>query len=151
MVKNLPAMQKTLVQCLSWQRSPGEGNGYPLQYSSLEKSMDRGAWWATVHEVTESNTTERLTLCFLSRTKTQQELHKTSPKLGHCWEPASIGRLSLECVQKQGSISVILQKHAGRAIFPKYDYLSQEPVMTPYFQKTAPLSGLICLVLSHPL
>ena len=30
-------------------RSPGEGNGYPLQYSGLENSMDRGAWWATVH------------------------------------------------------------------------------------------------------
>ena len=30
-------------------RSPGEGNGYPLQYSCLENSMDRGAWWATVH------------------------------------------------------------------------------------------------------
>ena len=27
-------------------RSPGEGNGYPLQYSCLENSMDRGAWWA---------------------------------------------------------------------------------------------------------
>ena len=35
-------------------RSPGEGNGYPLQYSCLEKSMDRGAWQATVHEVLES-------------------------------------------------------------------------------------------------
>ena len=31
--------------------SPGEGNGYPFQYSCLESSMDRGAWWATVHEV----------------------------------------------------------------------------------------------------
>ena len=30
-------------------RSPGEGNGYPLQYSGLENSMDRGAWWATVN------------------------------------------------------------------------------------------------------
>ena len=30
-------------------RSPGEGNGYSLQYSCLENSMDRGAWWATVH------------------------------------------------------------------------------------------------------
>ena len=30
-------------------RSPGEVNGYPLQYSCLENSMDRGAWWATVH------------------------------------------------------------------------------------------------------
>ena len=36
--------------------SPGEGNGYPLQYSWLENSMDRGAWWATVHGVTKSQT-----------------------------------------------------------------------------------------------
>ena len=32
-------------------RSPGEGNSYLLQYSCLENSMDRGAWWATVHGV----------------------------------------------------------------------------------------------------
>ena len=35
-------------------RSPGEGNGYPLQYSCLENSMDGGAWCATVHGVTKS-------------------------------------------------------------------------------------------------
>ena len=35
-------------------RFPGEGNGYPLQYSCLETSMDRGPWWATVHGVTKS-------------------------------------------------------------------------------------------------
>jgi len=35
-------------------RSPGEGNGYPLQYSCLENPMDRGAWWATVHRVAKS-------------------------------------------------------------------------------------------------
>ena len=34
-------------------RYPGEGNGYPLQYSCLENSMDRGAWQATVHGVTK--------------------------------------------------------------------------------------------------
>ena len=40
-------------------RCPGEGKGYPHQYSCLENSMDRGAWLATVHEVTEElNTTE---------------------------------------------------------------------------------------------
>ena len=39
-------------------RPPGEGNGNPLQYSCLESSMDRGAWQSTVHEVTESDTTE---------------------------------------------------------------------------------------------
>ena len=37
-------------------RSLGEGNGYPLQYSCLENSVDRGAWWATVLGVTESRT-----------------------------------------------------------------------------------------------
>ena len=41
-------------------RSPGEGNGYPLQYSCPEKPMDRGAWRATAHVVTELDTTERL-------------------------------------------------------------------------------------------
>ena len=35
-------------------RSPGEGNGNPLQYSCLENSMDGGAWWATDHGITKS-------------------------------------------------------------------------------------------------
>ena len=37
-------------------RSPGGGHGNPLQYSCLENPMDRGAWWATVHRVTKSQT-----------------------------------------------------------------------------------------------
>ena len=37
-------------------RSPGRGNGNPLQHSSLENSMDRGAWWAIVHGVTKRRT-----------------------------------------------------------------------------------------------
>ena len=37
-------------------RSPREGNDNPLQYSCLENSMDRGAWWAIVHGVTKSQT-----------------------------------------------------------------------------------------------
>ena len=44
-------------------RSPGEGNGYSLQYSCLENPMDRGAWQATVHGVTKKlDMTEGLTL-----------------------------------------------------------------------------------------
>ena len=37
-----------------WGRSPGEGNGNPLQYSFLENPMEGGAWWARVHGVTKS-------------------------------------------------------------------------------------------------
>ena len=43
-------------------RSPGEGNGYPLQYSGLENTMDREASWATVHRVAESDMTDQLSL-----------------------------------------------------------------------------------------
>ena len=39
-----------------WGRSPGKRNGYPLQYSHLENSKDRGAWWGTVHGVAKSQT-----------------------------------------------------------------------------------------------
>ena len=39
-------------------RSPGEGNGYPLQYACLGNPVDTGAWQATVHEVAESDMTE---------------------------------------------------------------------------------------------
>ena len=43
-------------------RAPREEKGYPLQYSCLESSMDRGGWWVTFHGVTELDTTEWLTL-----------------------------------------------------------------------------------------
>ena len=48
-VKNPPTMQETWVRFLEWEDPPGEGNGNPLQHPCLENSMDRGAWWATVH------------------------------------------------------------------------------------------------------
>ena len=60
-VKNLPVnvgdeRDADLIPGLG--RSPGEGNGNPLQYSCLEMSMDRGAWQAIVHGVSELDMTE---------------------------------------------------------------------------------------------
>ena len=56
MVKNPPVMQVTQVPSLHQGRSPGEANGNSRQYSCLENSMARGAWWAVVHEVAKSRT-----------------------------------------------------------------------------------------------
>ena len=52
-VKNLPAIGEAQVRSLGQEDPPGGGHGNPLQYSCLEDSTDRGAWWATVHEVTK--------------------------------------------------------------------------------------------------
>ena len=59
MVKNPPANAgdvKDVGSIPGLGRSPGGGSGNPLQYSSLENPMDRGAWWATIHRVAKSQT-----------------------------------------------------------------------------------------------
>ena len=60
-MKNPPASAGDTRSIPGSGRSPGEGNGTPVQCSCLENPMDRGAWWATVHSVTRSQTrTEQL-------------------------------------------------------------------------------------------
>ena len=53
-VKNLPASAGAMGLIPGSGRHPRDGNGNPLQYSCLENTMDRGAWWATVHGVAKS-------------------------------------------------------------------------------------------------
>ena len=55
MVKNPFANAGDVGSIPGSRRSPGGGNGNPLQHSCLENLMDRGAWWATVSGVTESD------------------------------------------------------------------------------------------------
>ena len=67
LVKNLPVKEADLrdVGLLpGLERSSGEGNGNPLQYSCLQDPMDRGAWRATIHGIAKSDTTEQLTLYY---------------------------------------------------------------------------------------
>ena len=65
-VKNLPANAEDVGSIPGLGRCPGVGNDNQLQYSCLKNSMDRGAWWATVHSVTKSQTqlnTHTQTIC----------------------------------------------------------------------------------------
>ena len=55
-VKNLATNEGDTGSIPGSGRSPGEGNGNPVQYSCLENSMDRGAWQATVHGITREST-----------------------------------------------------------------------------------------------
>ena len=65
-----------------WERSPGEGNGYPVQYSYLENSMDKAAWWATVCGVSKSWTQlKRLTLSLVFLYSNHERILKNQPML----------------------------------------------------------------------
>ena len=83
--ENLPAMWDTQVQSLGQE---GEGNGHPLQYSCLENSMDREAWWATIHGVAKNQTRQRLSLTL--------SLIVQLKKLRFCDTPPQVTQLAAE-------------------------------------------------------
>ena len=81
MVKHLPAMQEAPDLIPELGRSPGEGNGYLLQYSCLGNPMDRGAWWSVRGVAKELDTTDRLRLRhfhYLTYTVTLQLGYRTA-------------------------------------------------------------------------
>ena len=76
MVKNPPdnaGDKRDVGLILGLGRPPGVGNGNPLQYSCLENFMDRGAWWAMLHEVVSRN-----------KTKSAKIENKRRTTLSHC-------------------------------------------------------------------
>jgi len=71
LVKNLPANAGDVDSVPELGRSPGEGNGYPLQYSCLGNPEDRRAWWAPVHGVAKE----------LDMTKQQQRISRRKEEI----------------------------------------------------------------------
>ena len=55
-VKKYACNSREWILSLGWEDPPGDGTGNPLEYSSLENSVDRGAWWVKVHGVSKSCT-----------------------------------------------------------------------------------------------
>ena len=67
--------------------SPGEGNGHPLRYSFLENSMDIGAWWATVHGVTKSQTRLSAHTCISIFLSEREGFFITHHNISMLWSP----------------------------------------------------------------
>ena len=67
-------------------RSPGVGNSNPLQYYCLENSMDRGAWWATVHGVTKNQTQLNACVCARVHARTHTHTHEVKTQSSQCRE-----------------------------------------------------------------
>ena len=98
--KNLPVNTGKVGLIPELGRSPGGGNGYPLQYSCLENPMDRGAWRATAHGVSESDTTEHTCMSSLMISQMWLKLLCTqgcykAPPVTLCWvSPPVVGFLA---------------------------------------------------------
>ena len=75
LVKNLPASAGDAGSIPEWGRSPGGGNGNPLQCSCLENSRDRGAWLTTVHGVTKSQIWLSNQACTMNKCSLSECLH----------------------------------------------------------------------------
>ena len=86
-VKNLPANAGDVGSIPGSGRYPGVGSGNPLQYSCLENSMDRGAWWTVVHGVPWLSASTHAHTCALTRGMPPSPLFAVFLCPAYCWPP----------------------------------------------------------------
>ena len=116
-------------------RSPEEGNGNPLQYSCLENSMDRGAWWATVHGVAKSQIELSPWFTILLGTGPDLALwgHFTTPAFLLCIQP-----LYILYGSRTRIFSVTRRYHAVSHLCSWYDFLASCYPLSPILLLTNP-------------
>ena len=94
-VKNMPVNLGDTGLILGLWRSPGRGHGNPLQYSCLQNPLDREAWWAMVHRVTE----------FIRRTKAKAEAPIFWPPYAKSWliekDPDAINQMGWDVICRE--------------------------------------------------
>ena len=121
-VKNLSGKQERQVRSLHRDQFPRMENGNLLQYSCLENSMERGAWWARVHGVAESNTIEWLSththVCFIlsfyfSMWSTEKDLKTSKNQRASACQTGQMQTMNV--LKNLTNI-----KHSSISIFPYY-------------------------------
>ena len=109
-IKKPPALQEIQelwVPSLTGEDPPGGGHGNPLQYTCLENPVDRGAWWATVHRLAESDMTEATEQALMERPTTDDRLIEwvaNSFCLSHvnlCWRDREPNRVQRHFFKNQ--------------------------------------------------
>ena len=119
-------------------RSPGEGNGNPLQFSCLENPIDGGAWWATVHGVAKSRTRlSDFTFTFLYCVfgpvlgAKNLEVSRQTPPLPH----GSTDQGAVPGIQQPPHI----QRHSPSSCESSFQSLLSEPTLTTQLETSAPI------------
>ena len=128
-------------------RSPGEGNDNPLQYSCLENSMDRGAWWATVHGVAGSDTIEWLSLSscpihqFCNFTLPTKYIQKMTPSHYFPGQATIISSSPFACQQPiLNTAALSLLSSTPSSGFTSHQSRKPSPFHSPIFSPAFPLS-----------
>ena len=121
-----------------WGRPPGEGNGYPLQYSCLENPMDRGSWWAVVHGVTKN----QKSLSNSTRTHTPHSSHFSN---SYYLQNSVLSTVVLEALVRPNYIIALIHIVHLNVIIPCFSgqaNATSEPFLTQCFRQPLAISPL---------
>ena len=132
MVKNLPASRDTDSILGLW-RSPGEGNGNPLQYSCLGNPKNRGAWRATVHRVVKSWTWLRDWAC------THKNMPRWKKKMLRWWILCYVYFTTIKEEKQEGEKP---HKHITAVSLSQPQRISQRQILSPKRQDFSTIRNL---------